>query len=103
MLEGFRLLESAVAGGDARSAVTIANGGSESQELVVIGTVRHPDGTRREVRADAVVVPAGGEAEVTLPSIDFDSGAGTYEVDLAVWENDQLRGRLRLPERVEVR
>jgi general secretion pathway protein D len=102
MLEGFRLLESAVAGGDARSSVTVANSGSETRELVVIGTVRHPDGTRRELRGDAVVVPAGGEAEVTLPVIDFDSGPGIYEVDLAVWENDQLRGRLRLPEKVEV-
>ncbi len=102
-LEGFRLLETPVAGGDARSAVTISNPSVDSEELVVIGTIRHPNGTKREIRADAIMVPAGGESEVTLPSIDFDSGPGTYEVDLAVWGNDKLRGRLRMPERVEVR
>ena len=102
-LEGFRLLETPVVGGDARSAVTIDNAGSESSELVVIGTVRSPDGSRREIRADAVYVPPNSQAEVTLPTIDFDAGSGVYEVDLAVWENDQLRGRLRLPERIEVK
>lgn len=102
-LEGFRLLETPVSGGDARSAVTIDNEGSESSELVVIGTVRNPDGSRRELRADAVYVPPNSQAEVTLPTIDFDAGPGVYEVDLAVWENDQLRGRLRLPERIEVK
>lgn len=102
-LEGFRLLETPVAGGDARSAVTIDNDGSESSELVVIGTVRSPDGSRREIRADAVYVPPNSQAEVTLPTIDFDAGSGVYEVDLAVWENDQLRGRIRLPERIEVK
>jgi general secretion pathway protein D len=103
MLEGFRLLETPVVNGRSRSAVTIANGGTSSDELVVIGTVRHPDGSRRELRGDSIIVPAGGEAEVTLPSIEFDSGKGVYEVDLAVWENDRLRGRLRLPERIEVK
>ena len=103
VLEGFRLLEPAVSGRDSRSTVMVANQGGSTQELVVIGTVRHPDGSRREVRADAVMVPGGGEREVTMPAIEFDSGPGTYEVDLAVWENDQLRGRLRLPEKVEVK
>lgn len=103
VLERFRLLESPRAGRAARSSVVVSNGSSESHELVVIGTVREPDGSRRELRADAVVVPAGGEAEVTLPRLDFRSGPGVYEVDLAVWEQDQLKGRLRLPERIEVR
>lgn len=102
-LEQFRLLEPAKAGQQARSAVLVTNNDSGSQELVVIGTVRHPDGKRRELRAKAVVVPSGGDAEVTLPSIRFDSGPGSYEVDLAVWENETLRGRLRLPEVIEVR
>lgn len=101
-LEGFRLLEPAVKGKGARSTVTLRNQGSRSEELVVIATVRHPDGTRREVRADAVNVRGGSSREVKLPPIEFDSGAGTYEVDLAVWESDQLRGRLRLPEKVQV-
>jgi general secretion pathway protein D len=103
VLEGFRLLETPVLNGDSRSCVTVGNSTVDSEELVVIGTVRHPDGSRRELRADAIVVPAGGEAEVTLPSIEFDSGPGVYEVDLAVWKDDQLRGRLRLPERIEVK
>ena len=102
-VDGFRLLEPALKNRSSRSVVVVKNEGQRSEELVVIGTVRHPDGTRREVRADAVTLRGGAEREVSIPPIEFDSGPGTYEVDFAVWENDQLRGRLRLPERVEVR
>lgn len=102
-LDGFRLLDPAVKGRPTRSSVLLRNQGQRSEELVVIGTIRHPDGTRREVRADAVNLRPGAEKQVNLPPIEFDSGPGTYEVDLAVWENEQLRGRLRLPEKVEIR
>ncbi len=102
-LESFRLLEPALKNRSSRATVVVQNTGQRSEELVVIGTIRHPDGTRREVRADAISLRGGAEREVNLPPIEFDSGPGTYEIDLAVWENDQLRGRLRLPEKVEVR
>ncbi len=102
-LDGFRLLDPALKGRPSRSTVVVHNEGKRSEELVVIATIRHPDGTRREVRADAVTLKGGAEREVNLPPIEFNSGPGVYEVDLAVWENEQLRGRLRLPEKVEVR
>lgn len=102
-LDGFRLLDPALKGRPSRSSVVVRNEGHRSEELVVLATIRHPDGTRREVRADAITLKGGAEREVNLPPIEFDSGPGIYEVDLAVWENDQLRGRLRLPEKVEVR
>lgn len=102
-VDGFRLLEPAKKNSQSRASVMVTNGESSSKELVVLGTIRQPDGTRQEVRADAILLRAGERREIRLPAIEFRSGRGTYEVDLAVWEGDTLRGRLRLPERVTVK
>lgn len=90
-------------GGKARPSVRLANDAAGSKELVVIGTVTNPDGSKAEVRGDAVMLKAGDEREILLPPIDFKSGAGVYEVDLAVWQDNKMLGRLSVPERVEVK
>ena len=102
-LSGFRFARPPRKGGQARPAVRLVNGDSGARELVVIGTVMRPDGSKEEFRADAVRLKGGDEREVLLPPVNFKSGAGTYKVDLAVWEGDEIRARLALPEKVEVK
>ncbi len=102
-VEGFRLLDPVRRNSQSRASVLVTNGEKTSKELVVIGTIHQPDGTRQEVRADAVLLRSGEQRAIALPSIQFRSGRGTYEIDLAVWEGDDLMGRLRLPERVTVK
>ena len=102
-LEEFKFLDAAVAGKASRASVRVSNDGEDSRELVVIGTIKRPDGSKEEVRGNAVMIRPGDEKVVNLPPVSFKRGPGIYEVDLAVWENDELRGRLRLPERVTIK
>lgn len=102
-LSDFRFARPPRKGGQARPTVQLVNGDSQRKELVIIGTVTRPDGSKKEVRADAVVLKPGDERKITLPPIDFKSGAGTYEVDLSVWEDDRVRGRLALPQQVKIK
>lgn len=90
-------------GGQARPTVRVGNGGHMNKELVVIGTVKRPDGTKQELRSDTLRLKSGDERQVLLPPVDFKHGDGVYEVDVTVWEGDQVLGRLPLPEKVEIR
>ena len=90
-------------GGQARPSVRLTNSESASKELVIIGTVTRPDGSKRELRADAVVLKPGDAREVLLPPVSFKSGAGVYELDLAVWEGDTVRSRLTAPEKIDLK
>ena len=90
-------------GGQARPSVRVTNGDDSSREVVIIGTVTRPDGSRREVRGDAVLLKAGDAREILLPLVDFKSGKGVYELDLAVWEGDKIQGRLSVPEKITVK
>lgn len=89
--------------GQARPSVKLTNTDSGAKNLVVIGTVKRPDGTKQEIRSEAVRLRSGDERQIFLPPVDFKNGAGAYEIDLTVWEGDQIRGRLSLPERVDIR
>jgi|GEM_PF-853036 len=90
-------------GGQARPSVRLTNSENASKELVIIGTVTRPDGSKRELRADAVVLKPGDAREVLLPPVNFKSGAGVYELDLAVWEGDIVRSRLTVPEKIDLK
>ena len=70
---------------------------------MIIGTVTRPDGSKRELRADAVVLKPGDAREILLPPVNFKSGAGVYELDLAVWEGDKIRSRLTAPEKIDLK
>lgn len=102
-LSDLRFSQTPRRGGRARASVRLANDATSNKELVVIGTVTNPDGSKGEVRGDAVMLKAGDEREILLPPIDFKSGAGVYEVDLAVWQDNKMLGRLSVPERIEVK
>lgn len=101
-LSDFRFSRAPKKGGQERPTVRLLNADKDSKELVIIGTVTRPDGSKQELRADSVMLKAGDEREILLPPVDFKSGGGSYEVDLAVWEGDQLRSRMNLPERIKV-
>lgn len=102
-LEGFEWVKEPVRGARSQASVRLINHEKKRKELVVLGTVRNPDGTRSEVRSQSVMLAPGDEREVLLPFIDFKSGKGTYEIDLAAWEDDEILGRLALPRRVKVK
>jgi general secretion pathway protein D len=102
-VSGLRFSKPPSEGGKARPMVRLVNGDTESRELVIIGTVQRPDGSKKEVRADAVRLKGGDEREILLPAIDFKAGKGTYEVDLTVWEDDAMKGRLSAPQKVEIK
>lgn len=90
-------------GGQARPTVKLANSDSANKELVVIATVKRPDGTKQEIKSDSIRLKSGDQKQVLLPPVDFKNGSGAYEIDLTVWEGDQIRGRLPLPEKIEVK
>ena len=102
-LNDFRFVRPPRKGGRSRAAIRLINGEKDTKELLLIGTITRPDGSKKEVRADSVLLRPGDQREVLLPAINFKSGSGTYEVDLAVWEGDQVRGRLASPEKVKVK
>lgn len=102
-LRGFTFEKAPQKGGQARPTVRIANAGKMNKELVVIGTVKRPDGTKQEIRSDSLRLKSGDERQVLLPPVDFKHGDGVYEVDITVWEGDQVLGRLPLPQKVEIR
>ena len=102
-LEGFELIKKPTRGVRSRATVRLVNHESKRKEVVVLGTVRNPDGSRKEVRSQSVMLAPGDQREVLLPFIDFKSGKGVYEIDLAAWEGDEIRGRLALPKRVKVK
>ncbi len=102
-LSGFRFTKEPTKGSKQRPSVRLVNGASESKELTVIGTVTRPDGSKKEMRSDTVRLKSGDEREVLLPPVEFKSGVGAYEIDLAVWEDSQITGRLSQPERVVIK
>ncbi|MFA5505601.1 MAG: type II secretion system secretin GspD [Vulcanimicrobiota bacterium] len=90
-------------GGQARPSVRLSNGEESSKELLIVTTVTRPDGSKRELRADAVVLKPGDAREILLPPVSFKSGPGVYELDLAVWEGNTLRSRLASPEKITLK
>lgn len=89
-------------GGQARPSVKLSNSDSGTRNLVVIGTVKRPDGSKQEIRSESIRLRSGDQRQILLPPVDFKHGGGAYEIDLTVWEGDQIRGRLSLPERVDI-
>ncbi|MBI3928597.1 MAG: type II secretion system secretin GspD [Armatimonadetes bacterium] len=100
-LSEFRLMGRAVPGSEAPGVVRVINGDPEAAELVLITTVRLPDGSVKEFRTDAFRLAPGETREISLPAYRF-AGEGIYEFDLTAWARDELVGRLRLPTRVKV-
>lgn len=100
LLSDFSFTRPPKVGGQARPSVRLTNGEPAGKELVVIGTVTRPDGTKSEFRADSVMLKSGDQREILLPPVDFKSGRGVYQIDLAVWEGDTLHSRLSIPEKV---
>ena len=90
-------------GGQTRPTVRLTNSESESKELLLIGTVTRPDGSKREIRTSSMILKPGDAREVVLPPVDFKSGSGIYELDLTVWEGDKVRSRLSMPKRIEIK
>lgn len=90
-------------GGQARPSVRLSNGEESSKELLIVTTVTRPDGSKRELRADAVVLKPGDAREILLPPVSFKSGPGVYEIDLAVWEGNTVRSRLSTPEKITLK
>lgn len=89
-------------GGQSRPSFRLTNGEDDARELVVIGTVTRPDGSKRELRGDSVMLKGGDAREIMLPPVDFKSGAGIYKLDLSVWEGDTVRSRLT-PETITIK
>lgn len=98
-----RFLQPLQQGSKGQPMVTVSNGDGESAEVVVIATVRLPDGSRQELKADSLRLSAGQSREVALPAYRVPRQAGVHEIDVSVWQQEQLVGRLALPQRVPVR
>ena len=102
-IDSLRFLGPLARGRTGQAVVTLINQGKEPMEVVAIGNVREPNGDRKELKAKPVQLSAGQKREVPLPGYAVPQKKGTYEFDVAVWNKDQLVGRLGLPTRVQVK
>ncbi|MCA9793688.1 MAG: type II secretion system secretin GspD [Candidatus Eremiobacteraeota bacterium] len=101
-LISLRMAAPPMAGEQSHPVVTLRNGSGRGLELVLIGTVRAPDGTRTELKSDSIRLTSGQSREVSLPPYEF-GGKGVYEFDVSAWEREDLVGRLPLPQKVQLK
>ncbi len=101
-VDSLRFIGPLLQGQSSRGLVTITNHHAEPMELVLIGTVKEPDGSRKELKADALRLSAGQTREVPLPAYSVPNTKGTYQFDVSVWNKDQLVGRLADAKRMTV-
>lgn len=86
-----------------QARVVVDNIKDTEVELVLVGTVKAPNGRRTTLRTGALRLAPRESREVVLPPYQFPSMTGTFEFDLAAFVGDDLIARLPLPTTVEVK
>ncbi len=81
--------------------VEVLNKQDTPVELLLVVTVRNPEGEVVKLEAPPVRIGGGEVKQVELPSYRFGS-VGVYEFDLQAFAGDQMVGRLALPQKVKV-
>lgn len=102
-VDSLRFIGPLLQGQSSRGLVTITNNNQEPMELVLIGTVKEPNGSRKELKADALRLSAGQTREVPLPEYAVPKSTGTYQFDVYVWNKDEMVGRLASAKRMTVK
>jgi len=86
-----------------QARVVVDNIKDTEVELVLVGTVKAPNGRRTTLRTGALRLAPRESREVVLPPYQFPSMTGIFEFDLAAFVGDDLIARLPLPTTVEVK